>query len=108
MEINEYLQQIEKARLDNDHASLLAAMQKFFVSIHTCDEKDGKLIGLYSMAQQLESMGVNADAIKEAVRARITSMFKKQPSTWFEVACSLNALLDQVGKRHLIIDVSGK
>lgn len=97
METGLFLQEISDAGKQQDPVKMMNAMQKFFSAIHNADHKNGTLLGIYSMAQQLESMGLNAQAIKNAVRARIASQYAQYTSMWKEAAVGLNALLDNEG-----------
>lgn len=93
MQLQKFLQEFSEANANQDHFKMLEAMQKFFSAIHNANEKDGVLLGLYSMAQQLESMGLNGQVIKNAVHSRIASRYAQYPATWKEVTVGLNTLL---------------
>lgn len=98
MDLNNYLQQLEEASKNQDPSKMMSAMQKFFSEIHNTDETGGKLLGLYSMAQQLESFGINTAALKNAVYARIASQYNAYSATWENTAVGLNSLLSAEGK----------
>ncbi len=93
MELQKYLQEFDDASKKQDHIRMMAAMQEFFSKIHSADERNGTLLGLYSMAQQLELLGINSLVIKHAVRARVASQSASYPATWKEVVVALNSLL---------------
>ncbi len=93
MELQKYLQDFNDASKNQDPIKMMAAMQEFFSKIHSADERNGTLLGLYSMAQQLEVLGINSLVIKQAVRARVASQNEKYPSTWQSVVVALNSLL---------------
>ena len=102
MELSLFLQEINDASKAQDHFKMISAMQKFFTEIHKGDTSNGsELLGIYSMARQLELMGLKADAIKDAVISRITSQQKAYPSTWKETAIALNSLLGAYSSKRI-------
>lgn len=94
MELEKYLQDFDNAQRNQDHFKMMAAMQEFFSKIHGADHREGFLLGIYSMASQLETTGINANAIKAAVRSRVASQYAETPYTWKAIAVGLNALLE--------------
>lgn len=103
MELQKYLQEFDDASKKQDHIKMMAAMQEFFSKIHSADERNGTLLGLYSMAQQLEVLGMNSRVIKQAVRARVASQSAQYPSTWQGVTEALNSLLAADGLPTIIV-----
>jgi|GEM_PF-5806030 len=106
MELQLFLQEFDDASKQHDHFKMLSAMQKFYSAIHNADEKNGTLLGLYSMAQQLEKMGMNGDIIKEAVISRITSQHQKYSALWKDAATGLNSLLEGDRKHNRLIVIT--
>jgi len=98
MEISKYLQEFQQAQNAQDHFKMIEAMQKFFSQIHTMDENNGTLLGIYSMAQQLDKMGMDAQTIKNAVVARVKSQYGRYPASWELVALGINSLLESEGR----------
>ena len=105
MEIRKYLQDFKNANESNDPSKMMAAMQEFFAAIHSAGHCDGKLLGIYSMAQQLEVSGIDSTVIKKAVRSRVDSQVNGTfPILWKDIAIGLNSMLEGDGLPLIIID----
>ena len=98
MEIGKFLKDFKEASDKQDHFAMMQATQNFFKKIHEAGRTDGELLGIYSMAQQLEVVGLDTRSIKNAVRSRVEAEYASWPTLWKSVAVGLNSLLASDGQ----------
>lgn len=93
MEISTMVQEFNSAAHGQDASKMMSALQAFFTEIHSAGMDDGaKLLGVYSMAEQLSTTGMNTTVLKKAVSARILALSQKYPSTMKETVVALQHL----------------
>jgi len=93
MELAQYVREFKSATDNQDHFAMMEAAQKFFTMIHSAEYDDGKLLGIYSMAQQMETVGMDTKSIKLAVRSRVESQYAYRSILWQGTVIALNSLL---------------
>lgn len=93
MELATFAKEFKQAGESNDHFAMMEAAQKFFTMIHESEYTDGKLLGIYSMAQQMEAVGMDTKSIKLAVRSRVESQYGRWSILWKSTVVALNSLL---------------
>jgi hypothetical protein len=104
MEITKYFKEFDEASKAQDHYKMMEAMQKFFKEIHETDYGKG-ILSYYSLAQQFETLGMPAKAIKDAVIARVKSQYASYKGLWKEDAVGLNSLLEADGRAYEMIRI---
>lgn len=93
MEISTMVQEFNSAAQEQDASKMMSALQAFFTEIHSAGIDDGaKLLGVYSMAEQLSVTGMNTEILKKAVSAKVLALSQKYPSSMKETVFALQYL----------------
>lgn len=93
MELAKMIEDYNNASKEQDPSKMMGALQVFFTSIHAAGRGDGaQLLGIYSMAEQLSTLGMNTEVLKKAVTSRILALNEKYPSLMKEIVGALRHL----------------
>jgi len=104
MDLELSFENLKESFKTKDPKQVLREMLNFFEELYNSKlEQRSLLLSFYSSCQQFETIGLNANIIKQAIVAHVTGEYSENNENWEKCARSLNALLIGDGLTHLRI-----